>query len=338
MKLEIASLRLIGCGPFDDVTLDFCDDQGNPKKTILLAGANGSGKSTVLNIIAFLFNDLIYSQYSQIFDSYRYVQLNIIIDEVEISIGHGNIPDDIVLSKYNALRNPERTDLGFKWRANGSENIDEILSFSPTLGFIVQIIVQNRQLKQDLSPPCMLLYPAKRRMYTKDGVNLNREEYIYNAVRLLEVDFEFNGSLSSYLLWLEYSDGEEFSKTVKFLNELEINKKKFSVSRKNLQAVVELESKVRHDVTKMSHGEQAIFMILLDIYRRITKGSIVMIDEVEESLHPAFQYQLIYALEKLQKEWDFQLIITSHSVDILEAIGPGKTLFLTDYDRIFQKG
>ena len=56
-----------------------------------------------------------------------------------------------------------------------------------------------------------------------------------------------------------------------------------------------------------------------------------MIDEVEGSLHPAYQYKLIYALEKIQEEFDFQLIMSTHSVDILDAVGPGNTLFLTDY-------
>jgi predicted ATP-dependent endonuclease of OLD family len=58
MKIEITSLRLVNFGPFDDVTIDFCDADGKPKDTILLAGANGSGKTTVLKVIFSAFKNL----------------------------------------------------------------------------------------------------------------------------------------------------------------------------------------------------------------------------------------------------------------------------------------
>ena len=89
-----------------------------------------------------------------------------------------------------------------------------------------------------------------------------------------------------------------------------------------------------HPLDQMSSGEQNIFILLISLWKQLSPGSIVMIDEVEGSLHPAYQYKLMFALQKLQDIWDFQLIITSHSVDVLRAIGPGNTLILTDYERI----
>jgi DNA repair exonuclease SbcCD ATPase subunit len=52
-------LRLVaeGVGPFDRVELDLSDGKGNPHLgPHILAGVNGSGKSTILRAIAWVFD------------------------------------------------------------------------------------------------------------------------------------------------------------------------------------------------------------------------------------------------------------------------------------------
>jgi predicted ATP-binding protein involved in virulence len=52
MKLELRSMHVKGCGPLEDVEIDFTDGKGNVRPVTILAGANGSGKTTVLELIA----------------------------------------------------------------------------------------------------------------------------------------------------------------------------------------------------------------------------------------------------------------------------------------------
>lgn len=44
---------------FGNTVFDFCDSEGKPYKTIILAGENGTGKSSLLNVIYNLFMNFI---------------------------------------------------------------------------------------------------------------------------------------------------------------------------------------------------------------------------------------------------------------------------------------
>jgi hypothetical protein len=50
--LLLARIRLVGLGPFLDLTLPLCDAEGAPRRLIVLFGAEGVGKTVVLSAIA----------------------------------------------------------------------------------------------------------------------------------------------------------------------------------------------------------------------------------------------------------------------------------------------
>jgi len=50
--MHLVGLRLVGVGPFDDVTLPFADDDGEPRRLTVIQGAGGVGKTTILTAIA----------------------------------------------------------------------------------------------------------------------------------------------------------------------------------------------------------------------------------------------------------------------------------------------
>jgi hypothetical protein len=45
-------LRIVSLGPFGDITIPFCDDEGTPKPVVVLFGGEGIGKTTILSAIA----------------------------------------------------------------------------------------------------------------------------------------------------------------------------------------------------------------------------------------------------------------------------------------------
>jgi len=306
MKLEIASLRLVGCGPFDDVTLNFCDSSGKPKKTILLAGANGSGKTTVLEAISKAIS--VSLSPGQQFDRPKgYGQLRLRTDGQRATLEYGPRPGGI--------------DRPLEPESSVVESL-RLMRFG---------LVEE---KRGDYPSALLYFPHHhRQLYSTKAEFLHPEEFRYTPVFRYQNSDVFPGSLASYLIWLEYAEPEEYQANRRFLNELHIGGKTFGIVRKKLQAVVTTPEGATHPIEEMSSGEQQLFIILLELRRRLTKGSIVLIDEVEESLHPAYQYKLIYALKKLQEEFDLQLIMTTHSEDVFEAIGPENTLILTDYSK-----
>lgn len=50
--MQLLRLRLVSLGPFGDMTIPLCDDEGNPKPVIVLFGGEGVGKTTILSAIA----------------------------------------------------------------------------------------------------------------------------------------------------------------------------------------------------------------------------------------------------------------------------------------------
>jgi predicted ATP-dependent endonuclease of OLD family len=165
------------------------------------------------------------------------------------------------------------------------------------------------------------------------GTQLGSEKFRYESYWYYKDVTEFPGSLASYLIWLEYlkDKSDEYEKTIAFLNNLNIDGKKFGIVRENLQAITILPDGTEHPIDHMSSGEQNLFIILLELRRRLTKGSIVMIDEVEDSLHSTYQRKLMWALKKLQEEFNLQLIVASHSEDVVEAVGNKSVRILTNF-------
>ena len=50
--MQLSSVRLVGVGPFEDLALPFSDDEGRPRRVVVVVGAGGVGKTTLLAAIA----------------------------------------------------------------------------------------------------------------------------------------------------------------------------------------------------------------------------------------------------------------------------------------------
>lgn len=71
---------------------------------------------------------------------------------------------------------------------------------------------------------------------------------------------------------------------------------------------------------QLPSGEQQCLWLLGELARRRRDGAVIMIDEPETSLHPTLQRMLVYQLRRLAREWDCQLILATHSLEILRAV------------------
>ena len=179
--------------------------------------------------------------------------------------------------------------------------------------------------------PSVLYFPHNRSFLPIRGNQIQREETRYEWVYRYQVVQDYAGSLDSYLVWLEYAEPVEFAHVVKFLNDLDIDGKTFSIRRKDLKVLVTTRGGGTHFLEQLSSGEQNILIMLLELRRRLLPHSIVLIDEIENSLHPAFQHRIVNGLKRLQEMIPFQLIVTSHSLTILEAFGPQSARILTQF-------
>lgn len=84
-----------------------------------------------------------------------------------------------------------------------------------------------------------------------------------------------------------------------------------------------------YDVSAISIGQGAIshiataiasFQKLKRTQGREYKGGLLLIDEIEAGLHPRAQIELVKVLRKYAKDFNIQIIVTTHSLTFLEAI------------------
>lgn len=137
----------------------------------------------------------------------------------------------------------------------------------------------------------------------------------------------------------EIADSEELSNTVDIPTEYEndiINKyyeltgvsiKNITSNKvKNLKYRCSFETdKAGIDSNTVSAGEDNLLILLTAIYSlkhyyKTTDGmySILLIDELDATLHPSLQYEIFYLLKEISQEYGVQVFFTTHSLSLLD--------------------
>jgi len=304
MQIQIKSLQVKHCGPLEDVEIDFCDEHGQPRPTIVLGGANGSGKTTILELIVELAELIalkITSPLTQLAKA-EGVKLNFLVDNTDTYFEYSSLVDENKVT--HDLKN----------------------------------LRINLQLHENVSAsshhlPSIFYFPYYRRLLPPKNRQINREDMLlYQWVYRYETVASFNSSLDSYLVWLDYAYPDRFAEIKQYLNEYVLVGKTIDhINRPELATMIKLPNGQTHRLDELSSGEQNLLILMLELRRRLVPGSVVLIDEIENSLHPAFQYQLGEALLKLQAQIPFQLIVTTHAPAFLDVFGLESTLILTEF-------
>jgi len=340
MKIQLQSLRVINCGPLRDVCIHFATDGDSP--TTVLAGANGSGKTTVLELIAALAELLNPNprDTSILEPLYRadYAQMDWLVNDDKLSICYGQSPPDAVVA-VDQLRKPKRgTDVATVVSGDVLKLVRETIRQQQQTFMTSEDVLKlddetfYRAIGTPYSgAPCLLFLPHSRFLLPLRGEKVQREELPYQWVHRYEPATSYEGSLDSLLIWLEYAEPEMFTRIVEFLNDLDFDGKTFGVRRKALKGTVTTRDGKQHYLEALSSGEQNILIMLMELRCRLLPHSIVLIDEIENSLHPAFQHRIVNGLKRLQEIIPFQLIVTSHSPTILEAFGTQSARILTQF-------
>jgi AAA15 family ATPase/GTPase len=320
MQIKILSLTVKNGGTLKDVKIDFTDN-GQPQSVIVLGGANGSGKTTVLELIFTLFyllsipprtQSVLSPKIAYLLEHTEYAEMELLIDEEKMSVFYGQHPlTHLPLNKNQHGLIREKINHAVHDEILTSEYMTE-----------QQITVHIRQYEEGLFMselngydiiPSILYFPHSRELLMSEKKEqIYREEVKYKWCYRYESRSSFQGSLESYLIWLDYAEPEIFQSVIDFLNQLDFDGKTFHINRKMLSVVVKTRDVRYHPLNKLSSGEQNILIMLLELRRRLIPGSVVLLDEIENSLHPAFQHRLAKNLLQLQQQMPFQLILTTH--------------------------
>ncbi len=318
--MKIRKIHLKNYKMFNDVMLDFTDNNGETLDTIVIAGINGSGKTSLLHLLQKLFSESLnlfkvgsllhqYEEKNVLICYEVKLELDISNDEKSrlISLAHKNryevIPALKTEKRYiKLLYKLEKTKKGFVIRQNDFaffgilpeddlRNLFKVLSFSA---------VHSNKLSSD-----GIVFPIDIFSYQKTV-----ETHI---VRLVQEKVMANRNLIPKTV-IEQAIGD-------------INKLLEGISLKTILVDINLEQPIfksfdgsRVLSNELSGGEKQLYYkaILFDKLR--PQNSLIMIDEPETSLHPTWQQEVLKLYQNIQG--NNQIILVTHSPHIIASIKP----------------
>lgn len=290
-KIEIKNNKIL-----KDISIDF-EKNGKVIDTIVVAGSNGSGKTTFLESIWNYFFDI------ALYKTDIMEKINITLEnKFEDSIKNQIINELHFLSSY---------------KENDRKKYQAILSSFETLPKLIYI-------------PTEINFSEVK----TETTNFYREYSFFNIVDFNMIKDIPSYIVSRIIYMLGQNENltmldarkkvtEEINGIFNIL-ELDIKLKGISKDGKNMP-IFENSQGEEFDINELSSGEKQLFLRTLSIKMLEPEDSIILIDEPELSLHPKWQQQIIKVYQNIGK--NNQIIVATHSPHILGSV-PSKNIII----------
>lgn len=295
-----------------DLELDFTKEDGSIYNTIILAGENGTGKTTILETLANLFEH----NSIESFDSISY----------DIENSPYEITNDIegspagVYNRINKITNEKVrvNPLFSKFKSDNFENLRN-------LGFVYSRARSGFNTKKVTSSTTNQLDSNK---HESD----NSDDFTFIKQLLVDIDTQDNSKWmeitksKSNTSFEEFKENSKLYRFEKAFNSFFENMQFYGVDNTKKQEKDIIFKKYNEDISvdNMSTGEKQIVFRSALLLKNLNSlyGGIVLIDEPELSMHPKWQkkilnyYRNLFAKDGIQ---DVQIIIATHSEYILQS-------------------
>ena len=340
-EMKPISLTLDRVGPFREnpYCVDFTDESGEPCNVFMLISKNGSGKTTVLDVLASLYGMLELDPHEAI----RFGQED--LDEgngraqldLRVRLSWNGEDLTIVLSLLAGELGPEVSlkvwaddDLksinADSWHRFGYRRISSgrlsAISKSDELALDIASVVRNNfgsrpdgQFEGNtLTLPTALFFSAYRDIPpiksspgsagSKRGIAEPNHWGYSSLQRFNPHSDDWEDSLDNLLVWLKWLDDGRFEKAREIINERafsDSSKVLLDVRRDPPEAVVRCNSddEQEHRLDRLSSGEKSLAYLFLRIGAHTTQNSIILIDELDIHVHIRWQHKLVNELKAL---------------------------------------
>jgi energy-coupling factor transporter ATP-binding protein EcfA2 len=301
----------------------------------VIVGANGSGKSTLFHIIEGLLSyalDIVEDcKITRELRAQGYAALNLEFGEsapAELSNGlwvalgrkdrapgkYANLPNQICLIE-------QRGTPGQPFKKNGPR-----VALNRWVG---------RMVKGEIAlSDGLLLFPHNRWIEHEQRGAIDPPPRENPWLFRFETASGWKGSLSQLWVWQNYLDlearREDRSNLLPFIEPVE------RILGRGRRVVIQSghvqiqDGKRSVELHQLPSGEQQVLALFGEIVRRLRRHSVILIDEIEISLHPALQRAVIAHLRTLAREYDLQVLVTTHSMEIVRSVSPHEVVNMDD--------
>ena len=312
--MKIRKLHIKNYKVFNDLELDFTDANGKTLNKIVLAGVNGCGKTTVLEIIRKMFDGILLNDLKE-------GEKSSIKIEVEMTPYEQNNAKDFFLT-WNLGDGEDMTQLRDKL---SSENRYFTFSFN---------LRDNDYTRQFITLPINQRDRTLKLIYlpVKDTINSN----VYDIVKILHLDS--SKSKMEELVLKEVRDEvfKNLDTPPRQSKEKAINQITKTLKGIDLNTqLVDLESEElifksingrRIKFEDLSSGEQSLYFRAIYLSKLNPENSIIMVDEPEDSLHPTWQEQVLKLYQNVGE--NNQVIVATHSPQVIGSANPNEVFLL----------
>ena len=304
MKIEKVHIKNIK--GIKDLELSFKKDD-KILDLIVLAGVNGSGKTTILESIKDFFNNK-----------------NINYEEPKKS----NVDLDIFFEKFEKknIEEAEKSSNNYKQPLWNFFNALQSYQYEK---YNNNGLYQNLIAKRFENPPKIIYVPAENKFEEIQtySTTLSKEYKFINIINsnVIRDLPSYIATRRNYLATIEedLTMKEVTNIIVNEINsifsilELDVKLKGFSKDEKTMP-IFENSASEEFDINDLSSGEKQLFLRTLSIKMLEPNNSIILIDEPELSLHPKWQQRIIEVYKKIGE--NNQIIIATHSPHILGSV------------------
>ena len=316
----------------------------------VLAGTNGAGKTTILETIEALLALLLDSAHPRdlVMEARRsgFVALTVEFDPLEIGSGeNGAFAQDSHVLHLAA----GREDLMPPW-FSAAPNSFGLLSgtgknqsiwqqrnstLSQRLGVSLSAMLHDqRELRGGL-----LYFPHNRRLGTaKSGrieQPLDKAQWLFH----FSASDRWQGSLEQLWVWQNYLDLEEGSERrtnlkpfVAAVEDILGPGRPITISKGRVAVLAAWPGTEGEPqqlaLDQLPSGEQQVLLLFGELARRRRQGAVLAIDEPEISLHPTLQRLVVHRSRQFAREWDMQVILATHSLEVLRAVHESERILL----------
>lgn len=302
--MKIRKLHIEKYKVFDEAIFDFVDKEGKTLDTIVLAGVNGCGKTSVLEYIKNVLHG---------FDIYK---LNI---EIEIS----HVTKSEMLSKSTLFKDVLATDIS---------NLPQISSNLFLLKIGKNTFHQRNPLAftSSLTGIYFTTYPTEKKIVELGTLG--------NKILLLHISNQDNMEESMIKSVLKdvfknkhISPQQTIENTVQKVNYL-LSDFKLNTRLVDFESeMMVFESLNGHRIyfNDLSNGEKQLYFRAISLYQLNINEGIILVDEPEDSMHPTWQKAIISLYQKIGT--NNQVIVATHSPHVMASVKP-ESLFLLHID------
>ena len=335
--MKIRSIHLREVGPITERVVSFGDEwQGGIEDQILLSGPNGCGKSTVLRAVAILWS-LAGSWLFQ--PAGRPERLSPFRKRLEQWRSSAVIIDDFPVVGTLGLFFGEAADFDeLKQEQSGVHWLGELGGETPGGNRVFREMIhradeQTNKLSENYKLgmlsgrsklPNFIYLDGEDRRWVKSNKGKIDEVLPDDAhLRWLTVyapSTGWKGQLETSLINLKTIKPERYYKTIedlnRFLKPKRINPEPHPVSLRLKIEIPPFDHRNDHTLDELSSGEKQVMTQIYLVSRWLEPGGVVMIDEPDLHLHPSLLSVFLSTLERLVKEREGQLILTSHNPEL----------------------